>query len=199
MSATLASDATTLTTMDSEDMRPDEDHVDVDHAEAQFDHLRRALSKPDYSEGTKTISSQQEKVLKDIETASLAPVVERFDLREYLTSSNDASQAAGIKHKHVGVTWEDLEVLGVGGEDSKVGPLSPSPFPPYLTILSSYTPQHFKAPSGDLSHSPLWFHGGYFQGFFQRNTSQNPRHVRSSTSGSMRLSLTFVVLIPPHL
>ena len=174
MSTALASDATSLATIGREDIRPDEDHIDVDHAEAQFDHLQRALSKPDYDEGTKTVSStpQQEKALKDIETASLAPVVERFDLREYLTSSNDASQAAGIKHKHVGVTWEDLEVLGVGGEDNKVNPVSVSPLR-YLTILSSYTPQHFKAPSGGLSHSPLWFRGGYSQDFFQRNTPQN--------------------------
>ena len=46
---------------------------------------------------------------------------ETFDLREYLTSSNDANAAAGIKHKHVGVTWEDLEVSGIGGDDNKVG------------------------------------------------------------------------------
>ncbi|KAI6015643.1 pleiotropic drug resistance ABC transporter [Pisolithus marmoratus] len=37
-----------------------------------------------------------------------------FDLREYLTSSNDANQAAGIRHKHVGVTWEDWNAFGVG-------------------------------------------------------------------------------------
>lgn len=131
MSTTPASDAVTLAVLDRQDIQPAEDHIDVDHAEAEFDQLQRALSKPDYGEGTKTIAStpQQEKILKDIETASLAPPVERFDLREYLTSSNDASQAAGIKHKHVGVTWEDLEVFGVGGEDSKVGPSFPSPFP----------------------------------------------------------------------
>ena len=136
MSATPASDAATLPTLNREDIRPGEDHIDVDHAEAQFNQLQHDLSKPDYGEGTKTISStpQQEKTLKDIETASLAPAVERFDLREYLTSSNDASQAAGIKHKHVGITWEDLEVLGVGGEGSKVGPLFPSPLSP----LSDY-------------------------------------------------------------
>jgi len=45
---------------------------------------------------------------------------ETFDLREYLTSSNDANSAAGIKHKHIGVTWEDLEVSDVGGEENKV-------------------------------------------------------------------------------
>lgn len=130
MSATPPSNTATL---DGEGLRPGEDHIDVDHAEAQFDQLQRALSGPDYGGGTKTISStpQQEKVLKDIEAASLTPTEEPFDLREYLTSSNDAMQASGIHHKHVGATWEDLEVSGIGGEDSKVRPsfqsrLSPS-------------------------------------------------------------------------
>ncbi|KAF7347495.1 Pleiotropic drug resistance ABC transporter protein [Mycena venus] len=43
-----------------------------------------------------------------------------FDLREYLTTSNDAQQQAGIKHKHVGVTWDELEVKVAGGLDSKL-------------------------------------------------------------------------------
>jgi len=45
---------------------------------------------------------------------------ETFDLREYLASSNHANSAAGINHKHVGVTWEDLQVSGIGGEENKV-------------------------------------------------------------------------------
>ena len=131
MSATPASDILTPTTLGGEDIRLDRDHVDIDHAQTEFNQLQYELSKPDYGEGTKTVIStpQQEKVLKDIETASLDPNAERFDLREYLTSSNDAGQAAGIKHKHVGVTWEDLEVIGVGGEDSKVSFSFLSPFP----------------------------------------------------------------------
>ena len=44
-----------------------------------------------------------------------------FDLREYLTSSNDANERAGIKHKHVGVTWEDFHVDVFGGSNFKVG------------------------------------------------------------------------------
>ena len=55
---------------------------------------------------------------------------ECFDLHGYLTSSNDATQAAGIKHKHVGVTWDDLEVIGIGGEDNKANP-------PFTEVLSS--------------------------------------------------------------
>lgn len=45
---------------------------------------------------------------------------ETLDLREYLTSSNDAKAATGIKHKHPEVSWEDLEVSGIGGDDNKV-------------------------------------------------------------------------------
>lgn len=40
-----------------------------------------------------------------------------LDLREYLTSANDAT---GARPKRVGVTWEDLEVVGAGGLDNKV-------------------------------------------------------------------------------
>ncbi|TFY82670.1 hypothetical protein EWM64_g1346 [Hericium alpestre] len=43
-----------------------------------------------------------------------------FDLREFLSSSNEANDAAGIKHKHVGVTWENLKVQVPGGADSKL-------------------------------------------------------------------------------
>ena len=44
----------------------------------------------------------------------------RFNLRDFLQSSNDANQNAGLKHKHVGVTWDDLEVDVIGGADFKV-------------------------------------------------------------------------------
>lgn len=56
----------------------------------------------------------------DLERGQNESRQETFDLREYLTSSNDANSAAGIKHKHVGVTWEDLEVLGIDGEENKL-------------------------------------------------------------------------------
>ena len=45
---------------------------------------------------------------------------EVFDLREYLTTTNDANANAGIKHKHVGVTWENLTVRVAGGAYFKV-------------------------------------------------------------------------------
>jgi hypothetical protein len=45
-----------------------------------------------------------------------------FDLRKYLTLSNDMNERAGIKHKHVGVVWEDFHVDILGDSDFKVQP-----------------------------------------------------------------------------
>lgn len=44
----------------------------------------------------------------------------RFDLREYMCSTNDASTANGISHKHVGITWSGLSVVVAGFESQKV-------------------------------------------------------------------------------
>ncbi|WOO79751.1 ABC transporter G family member 14 [Vanrija pseudolonga] len=40
---------------------------------------------------------------------------EEFNLSAELRAGRDASNEAGIKHKNVGVVWEDLEVIGAGG------------------------------------------------------------------------------------
>jgi hypothetical protein len=45
---------------------------------------------------------------------------EHFNLQDYLTSSSEANQGAGIQRKQVGVTWENLQVVAPGGEDDKV-------------------------------------------------------------------------------
>ncbi|KAI0945373.1 hypothetical protein AcW1_001611 [Taiwanofungus camphoratus] len=87
--------------------------VDVARAEAEFNELSRALTIR--SRATEDRSFDE----KDIEKAA-AHDEERFDLREYLSSSNDAMQSAGIKHKHVGVTWENLRVDVEGGTDHKL-------------------------------------------------------------------------------
>lgn len=54
--------------------------------------------------------------------SSAAPDVEKsktedddFDLAAVLRSGRDLSDKQGIKHKSVGVVWEDLEVIGAGG------------------------------------------------------------------------------------
>jgi ATP-binding cassette subfamily G (WHITE) protein 2 (SNQ2) len=85
-------------------------HVDIASAEAKFNELARELSR----------HSELEKPTADVEKGDGAENGGAFDLREYLTSSNDANDAAGIKHKHVGVTWENLQVDVMGGLDSKV-------------------------------------------------------------------------------
>ena len=87
------------------------DHVVVAQAENDFGRVQQSLSTPDKIASRDSDSVDLEKGRDHRET---------FDLREYLTSSNDANSAAGIKHKHVGVTWEELEVSGIGGEENKV-------------------------------------------------------------------------------
>lgn len=89
--------------------------VDIARAEALFVELSRQLT------NSSIVVSQQSptETTGDLEKGS-ADADKPFDLREYLTSSNDANQQAGIKHKHVGVTWEDLQVDVFGGANSKV-------------------------------------------------------------------------------
>lgn len=84
------------------------DQVDVAEAEAVFHALERRL----------TIESQKRSLHQDAEKGGDDDGV--FNLRDYLQSSNDAQQAAGIKHKHVGVYWEDMQVNVFGGTGFKV-------------------------------------------------------------------------------
>lgn len=89
-----------------------QDHVVVAQAENDFGRVQRSLSTPKVADKAAS---------KDLGSIDLEEgPQETFDLREYLTSSSDAKSAAGIRHKHVGVTWEDLEVSGIGGEGNKV-------------------------------------------------------------------------------
>ena len=110
---TLRGDATPLVVGDAH-------HVDIAQATAQFNELQRTLSIRSQRANSDTTRSAHE---KDLEKGGQHDE-ETFDLRAYLTSSNEQSQAAGISHKHVGVTWENLEVEGFGGIGHKVGPIS---------------------------------------------------------------------------
>ncbi|PFH49054.1 hypothetical protein AMATHDRAFT_63985 [Amanita thiersii Skay4041] len=87
------------------------DQVNVTKAEEEFNALSRQLTvrSRDGYPATSTKNDAEKGQFED----------EHFDLRDYLTSSNDANQQAGIKHKHVGVTWEDLQVDVPGGLNSK--------------------------------------------------------------------------------
>lgn len=98
--------------------------VDVQQAERAFHRLEREASR--VSNGALRISGSDEKnTIKDpekydAEKAEFKGGEEPFDLKEYLSSSNDKHTQAGVKHKHVGVTWEDLQVDVIGGANHKV-------------------------------------------------------------------------------
>jgi len=110
--------------------------VNVQQAEAEFTQLRHDLSNPSSEDhGIRTQSPTLEFEQLEKAPGQVEPE-ERFDLREYLTSSNDATQAAGIKHKHVGVTWDDLEVVGIGGEGNK------ATFPFFRSLFAVLTFPH---------------------------------------------------------
>ena len=93
-----------------------QDRLVVTQAENDFGRVQQSLNTPKVP--NKVVSHDSDSI--DLEKGHGGDRRETFDLREYLTSSNDANSAAGIKHKHVGVTWEDLEVSGIGGEENKV-------------------------------------------------------------------------------
>ncbi|KAF8167550.1 pleiotropic drug resistance ABC transporter [Crassisporium funariophilum] len=94
-------------------------HVNVIEAEGAFDELSRQLTIRSGAARSISKSTDSTTTAKDIEKGA-ALDTERFDLQEYLTSSNDANQKAGIKHKNVGIVWQDLQVEVAGGMDSKV-------------------------------------------------------------------------------
>lgn len=84
-------------------MDPSRSHVDVIEAEEQFNALARQLSirsqevhrkRSELSEATVASETDIEKAI-----SKKGDEPPQFDLREYLTSSNDANQSAGIKHK----------------------------------------------------------------------------------------------------
>jgi hypothetical protein len=118
----------TIDLVDSAD-QPEAHHVDVERAEQAFAELARSLSRRSYNQGTQhagdpdatvhaTPASTINHDSKDIEKGGNTESTQ-FDLREYLTTSNDKNQEAGIYHKHVGVTWDNLQVEGIGGLDNK--------------------------------------------------------------------------------
>lgn len=79
--------------------RPEQnDQIDIARAEEEFYALSRQLiARAEAAEKTSQLSAAT-RSCKDSEKGGNASG-EVFDLREYLTSSNDANQNAGIKHK----------------------------------------------------------------------------------------------------
>lgn len=80
--------------VESQLSRENAHHVDVSSAERQFNELSRQLSIKKSSTTTASVETAQG---KDVEKG--AEEEDNFDLREYLSSSNDANQQAGIHHK----------------------------------------------------------------------------------------------------
>ncbi|CCO32099.1 hypothetical protein BN14_06152 [Rhizoctonia solani AG-1 IB] len=75
--------------------------VNVQEAEAQFSALARRL--------TRQSTKHHEKSGGDVEKQ------ETFDLLEYLRATSGKQDEAGFAKKHVGVTFENLRVVGAGG------------------------------------------------------------------------------------
>jgi ATP-binding cassette subfamily G (WHITE) protein 2 (SNQ2) len=73
------------------------DQVDIARAEEEFYALSRQLTARAEAAEKGSQLSVSTRAGKDWEKGD--NVQEVFDLREYLTSSNDANQSAGIKHK----------------------------------------------------------------------------------------------------
>ncbi|KAF8665434.1 hypothetical protein AX16_000453 [Volvariella volvacea WC 439] len=138
-------------------------HVDVARAEEEFNALSRSLTVQSQAKGhgSRTVSSAGNDVEKGGEAGEV------FDLREYLTSSNDANQQAGIKHKHVGVTWEDLQVDVMGGANSKF----------YVQTLDVVIINFFLGPF-------LWI-WSFFQPFFKK-TEFPTRTILHKSSGVLK-------------
>ncbi|CAE6448986.1 unnamed protein product, partial [Rhizoctonia solani] len=77
--------------------------VNVCDAERQFNELARRLTRQSTRPDEKGSSEP------DVEKQ------EMFDLLEYLRSTSGKQNEAGFAHKHVGVTFQNLRVMGVGG------------------------------------------------------------------------------------
>jgi hypothetical protein len=100
--------------------------VNIEKAENSFNELSRQLTQGTVvddrehgDEDSRVPTAVGKRMTRDLEKAEV-DLEHAFDLREYLTSSNDANERAGIKHKHVGVFWEDFHVDVLGGSDFKV-------------------------------------------------------------------------------
>ncbi|KAG9127447.1 hypothetical protein FRC07_013764 [Ceratobasidium sp. 392] len=86
----------------SENEKPhgERDGVNVKHAEAEFNALARRLTRQSTRKGDLDDDAEKQ---------------ESFDLLEYLRTTSGQKDEAGFAHKHVGVTFQNLRVIGAGG------------------------------------------------------------------------------------
>ncbi|BGP47011.1 ATP-binding cassette transporter snq2 [Rhodotorula kratochvilovae] len=80
------------------------EHVDSEKAAAEFENLRRSLSR----------HSSHYPQPSDLEKQD--PSSSSFDLLSYLRAEASEAEAAGFKRKALGVAWNKLQVVGNGGE-----------------------------------------------------------------------------------
>ncbi len=116
----------------------EEEHIDIERSQEIFHELERELSTRSEGDGTRlgyTGVGHGHDLEKSCNDEG------RFNLRDFLQSSNNANQSAGLKHKHVGVTWNDLEVEVVGGADFKVSPFVKQ-FPTKSDYITRFTSAH---------------------------------------------------------
>ncbi|GAA5932006.1 hypothetical protein JCM1841_003594 [Sporobolomyces salmonicolor] len=86
-----------------------EEPVDVGKAEAQFETLRRELTRRSTLHRTQT-----RQVDDNLEKGGVSDVDE-FDLLSYLRGEQSEAEKAGFKRKVLGVAWKGLTVVGAGG------------------------------------------------------------------------------------
>ncbi|GAA5965734.1 hypothetical protein JCM21900_006739 [Sporobolomyces salmonicolor] len=100
------SGASTDTLAEQNGANANEGHVNVKDAEAQFEELRRELSRRSSLYRTQTGHKDAEKEGGDSDD---------FDLLAYLQGEQQSADGAGMKRKAVGVSWSGLTVVGAGG------------------------------------------------------------------------------------
>ncbi|KAG9049169.1 hypothetical protein FS837_010988 [Tulasnella sp. UAMH 9824] len=71
-------------------------HVDIEGAKREFAKLERVLTQNSLRDEKRDVEKNDQE----------GP----FNLREYFQTTHDAHTANGVRHKHVGVVWEDLTV-----------------------------------------------------------------------------------------
>jgi len=105
---------------------PSAGSVNIEKAENAFHDLSRQLTQGTIvddaekgGEGADARTLAKSGTAQDLEKGA-SDAESPFDLREFLTSSNDANESAGIKHKRVGVVWEEFHVDVLGGSNFKV-------------------------------------------------------------------------------
>ncbi|KAF6754266.1 ABC-transporter [Ephemerocybe angulata] len=140
-------------------------HADdvVLRAEAEFDALSRQLTKHSETGGRSLRKGDSDPEKGDDQEEYT------FDLKEYLTSSNDANQKAGIKHKNVGVIWDDLQVEVPGGAANKI----------YVGTLGGATLNFFLGPF-------LWLWGVVLTVFPMLRKPMVTKPILNKSSGTLK-------------